>query len=96
VGELFIEGDEMGDINIAVVLLEKNILPNLISVGQLACHSRKTQKPKIPIDESIAKLELQDEVLQLRLNLTTGIFIFSIVWRQHAQRVHRLAIHCAE
>jgi len=31
-GQFFIERDEMGDINVTVILLEKNIFPYLISV----------------------------------------------------------------
>ena len=36
VGEVFIEGDEMSNVNVAVVLLRENILANLISVLSLA------------------------------------------------------------
>ena len=35
-GQIFVEGDEMSDVNITVVLLEKNILADLISAWKLA------------------------------------------------------------
>lgn len=45
-----------------------------------------------PVNEGIIKTELEYELLQLRLNLATSIFIV-ILRGQNTQRVNRSCIH---
>lgn len=35
----------------------------------------------LPVDEGIVESELQNELLELGLDLATGIFVVVIVWR---------------
>jgi hypothetical protein len=56
-GQFFIERDEMGDINVAIILLEKNIFPYLISAIYQQVFVKTSHVDK-PVNEYIAKLEL--------------------------------------
>jgi hypothetical protein len=94
VGELFIERDEMSNIDVAIVLFEENILADLVSAElsvAVAVSSRLDRD--LPVDEGVVESKLEKKLFQLGLDLATSIFSGVVIWRQHAQRVYRLTIH---
>lgn len=57
---------------------------------------RHQHRAAVPVDESIVKSKLEDEVAQLRLNLTPGVLDSIWIGRENADRVYRLTIHPGE
>jgi hypothetical protein len=49
--------------------------------------------PNQPVDEGIVKEELEDELLEQSLNVTTPIIAVLEVRLQHADSIYRLRIH---
>jgi hypothetical protein len=72
VSQFFVEGDEMANIDITKVLLEENVLADLIS-GRGLIAANKSRKENRPVNEGIVETELQNKLLQLRLNLAASI-----------------------
>jgi hypothetical protein len=71
--EVFVEGDEVGDVDVAEVLPRQHILSYLISV---ACYyySLSCALLSLPVDEDIVEMEFEDEVDQLLLNALVALF----------------------
>jgi hypothetical protein len=83
VSQLFVERDKVANVNVAIVLLEENVFADLISDKTLAIASKLHGEDR-PVNEGIVQTELQNELLQLRLNLPTSIFVV-ILGRQDTQ-----------
>lgn len=94
--QLLVEADQVVDINVAVVLLEERIFPQLISAFELALAQSMVarQLERIPIDEVVVKAEVENESFQLRLKLQSSIRGIAKAWLIHMSRVDRLTIHC--
>lgn len=60
--QLFVERYEMANINITIVLLEKNVFADLISGKRLAGTERPCKEDR-PVNEGIVETELQNELL---------------------------------
>lgn len=74
VSQLFVERDQMANIDIAKVLLEKNVLADLVSGTKLVAADQPREVGR-PVNEGILETELQNELLQLRLNLAASILV---------------------
>jgi hypothetical protein len=83
VSQLFVERDKVANINVAIVLLEENVFADLISEKTLTIVNKLHGEDQ-PVNEGIVQTELQNELLQLRLNLPTSIFVV-ILGRQDTQ-----------
>jgi hypothetical protein len=81
--QLFVERDKMANINVAIVLLEENVFADLISGKTLAIVNKLHGEDR-PVNEGIVQTELQNELLQLRLNLAASILVVVLGW-QNAQ-----------
>jgi hypothetical protein len=87
--KFLIERYKMGNVNIAVVLFQKCVLSDLISLvaGQQELFSPLSLPEDPPVNKGIVETELEDEILKLRLNLAPRILILAIVRRQYTERV---------
>ena len=89
---MLVEGDEIGDVDVAVVLLRQHILPNMVATYLYCQHTVQLAavlRGNIPIYEGILQLELQHEAHQLLLNLPVGLRSTStLLFREQTERVH--------
>ena len=65
--QLFVVGDEMRNVNIAVVLLYKNIFSYLISARR-SVNLIEGVKSGIPVDKNVVEVKLHYEVNERLLN----------------------------
>ena len=83
----------MGDVDVAIVLLDKHVLTYLIA-KHLISNAFHDMSMIIPIDEGIIEPEFQDEVPQFLLCLESGVISRLWVRSKHAERIRSLSIHC--
>ena len=68
--EVFVEGDEVGNVDVAVELLRQHILSYLVAIPSstflfiLSCMT-----PRIPVDKDVLQMELEYKIDQLLLDL---------------------------
>jgi hypothetical protein len=94
--QLFVELNQVANVDIAIVLLEKRILAQLISsaaISHLPCESFRANR-NLPVDERIVQSEVKNEGLELRLDLEICVLCLGEVWVVEMSGKHRLAIHC--
>lgn len=98
VRQLFIVRDDVGDIDIAVVLLDQCVFSDLVSVFRSSdlCDLKQLCS-RLPVDEDAVQLELEDEVdelsLDLRSRLLQDIAVVISLGTVDAERVRRLSVH---
>ena len=87
--EMLIEGDEVCNVDVAVILFREDIFPNLIPM-KISAHKPQVLDPTfIPVDEDIFEVELQDEINQFLLNLSpTFVSICTSIFAKQAERIH--------
>ncbi len=57
VGQFFVVGDEMGDVNVAVVLFHQDVLSDLVSVHTWSMDELPSRHAQLPVDEGIVESE---------------------------------------
>lgn len=77
-GEMFVEGDEVGDVNIAVILSRQYILSHLVAVDE--------DVVEVKVEDEVDELLLD---LAIALLATGGAAVLA----EERQRVHGLAVH---
>lgn len=93
--QLLVELNQITNIDIAIVLLEKRILAQLISsaaISHLLCESYSANR-NLPVDERIVQSEVKNEGLELRLDLEICVLVLRKRGIVNVGRVNRLAIH---
>ena len=88
----------MCNINVAIVLLDQNILSKLVATINLSLccfFFRCIRQPKhnIPVDECIVELKFQHKLLQFGLNLRTRVFHTIDAGSEDAQSVGGASVH---
>ena len=87
--ELFVECDEVGDVDVAIVLLREDILSDLVTVHTSAFYTHVLMARCIPVDEDILQVELEYEVQQLLLDLPVALCsTCTPVFAEQTERVH--------
>jgi hypothetical protein len=61
VGQLLVVGDEVGHVDVAVILLHQHVLPNLISADWLIVQGSR-RATCTPVDEDIVQVEVHDKI----------------------------------
>lgn len=95
--QLLIVVDQIGYVDIAVVLLEQSIFLELIPIQAVRrCAAKYVPAAGSPVDIVVVVPEVEDKVLQLGLYLDPGILVLAKAWLINVSRVHRLAIHVCD
>jgi hypothetical protein len=93
--QLVVVNNEVGNVNIAVVLLDKHVFPDLVSSMLVRFGVSDLGKILVPVDEDIVEGELHDKVNQGLLNAgrCRGILdAIASLAPEEADRVCRLSV----
>jgi hypothetical protein len=86
---MFVERDEMRNVDVTVVLLREYILSYLVAATVSGRQSARTCRQFLPVDVDILEVELEDEVDQLFLDLAIAFAsIDRLVFAKQAERIH--------
>jgi hypothetical protein len=66
--EFVVVNNQVGDVDVAVILLNKHILAYLISSSMSAIDISRIMLASLPVDEDVVESELHDEVNQRLLD----------------------------
>ena len=86
---MFVVGDEMRDIDVAIVLLREHILSYLVAARVSERLLARCCRQLLPVDVDVLQVELEDEVNQLFLSLAIAFTsIDRLVFAKQAERIH--------
>ena len=91
--KLFIVRDQVGNVDVTIVLFDQYILADLVSVAAIRSMAHRNAMYRLPVDKDVVKAKLQDEVAKLLLNLHTRVIAGIWIRCKHAQRIRSLRIH---
>ena len=93
--QMLVEGDKMRNVDVAVVLFREHILSYLVTVVKSENLFTWPFAAVLPVDVDVLKVEFEDEVDQLFLDLLIALASDILTFTKQAERVYRLPIHCA-
>lgn len=91
--KLFVVRYQVGNVDVAIILLDQYILADLISVAILRSMVHKMAKYRLPVDKDVVKAKFQDEIPELLLNLNARVIAGIWIRCKHAQRIRSLRVH---
>lgn len=91
--KLFIVRNQVGNVDVTIILFDQYILADLVSVAIVRSRRYKDAKYGIPVDKHIVKAKLQNEVPKLLLNLDARVIAGIWIRCKHTQRIRSLRVH---
>jgi hypothetical protein len=79
VRQLFVVGDEVGDVDVAVVLLYQYIFADLISEYTALARHKRSWSSNVPVDENVVKMEVHNKVHQGPLYVGRGGILAALI-----------------